>query len=146
MKTEATRERSSLRPVSFSTIEASVTNSSSVEIGRSGWRRSQMSSTSFFWSATILSMICWRVAPRVKRIVSVARLPSAGMRRRHVAGQRFVLGDALERLLDGQSLGNGQRIEHRLAALQDLHDVVHGGAGLDLVFAGLELTVIADRR
>ena len=42
MKTAATRERSSLRPVSFSTIEASVTNSSTSAIGRSGARRAQM--------------------------------------------------------------------------------------------------------
>ena len=79
MKTAATRERSSPLPVSFSTIEASVTNSLMSASGRSGARRSQMSSTSFFWSASILSMICWRVAPRVKRCVSVARLPSGGM-------------------------------------------------------------------
>ena len=33
--------------------------------------------------------------------------------------------------------------KHRLAALQQLHDVAHGGAGLDLVFAGLQRAVIA---
>ena len=57
---------------------------------------------------------------------------------RHVAGQRLVLGDALESLLDGQPFRDGQRGEHRLAALQQLHDVAHGSAGLDLVFAGLQ--------
>ena len=42
MKTAATRERSSRVPVSFSTIEASVTNSSMSASGRSGDARAQM--------------------------------------------------------------------------------------------------------
>ena len=54
------------------------------------------------------------------------------------------LGDALQRLLDRQPFWNGQRIHHRLAALQKLHDVAHGGPGLDLVLAGLQRRIIAE--
>src|SRR6185437_5265870 len=115
MNTEATRGRSSARPVSFSTIEARVTNSLMSATGRPGTRLSQTSSTSRFWWASILSMICWRVAPRVKRCVSAARLPS----------------------------GDGQGIHHRLAALQQFHHVAHRSAGLDFVFAGLQCRIVA---
>jgi hypothetical protein len=38
MNTAATRSRSSLRPVSFSTIDASTTASSHVLIGKPFWR------------------------------------------------------------------------------------------------------------
>ena len=65
MNTAATRGRSSAVPVSFSTIEASVTNSSGVSIGRSGARRAQISSTARVCARCIWSSICWRVAPRV---------------------------------------------------------------------------------
>ena len=63
--------------------------------------------------------------------------------RRQVAAQRLMLGDALERLLDGQPFGDRQRIKHGFAALQQFHDVEHGGSRLDLVFAGLERVFIA---
>ena len=76
-----------------------------VDVGERQVRRRAVprcSSTSFFWSASILSMICWRVVPRVKRCVSVARLPSGGIS----AGMSPVSASCsamrCERLLDRQ--------------------------------------------
>ena len=64
--TPATRGRSSALPVSFSTIEASVTISPGDLIGRSGARRFQISSTAFACAFAMRARIDWRVSPRGK--------------------------------------------------------------------------------
>ena len=62
--TPATRGRSSARPVSFSTIEASVTISAGVFTGTSALRRCQIWFSTSRCLARIRLRICWRVAPR----------------------------------------------------------------------------------
>jgi hypothetical protein len=61
------RGRSSALPVSFSTIEASVTNSPGDLIGRSGARLAQISSTTLAWALAIRVSSAWRVSPRSNR-------------------------------------------------------------------------------
>ena len=144
MKTAATRERSSARPVSFSTIEASVTNSFDGRDRQVGIAPlPDLVDQLLLIGEHLVDRPAARGVPRVKRCVSVASAALRRHRRRHVAGQGVIFGDALPGLLDRQPLRNGQRIEDRLAALQHVHDVVHRSAGLDLVLAGLELSVIA---
>ena len=62
--TAATRLRSSGLPVSFSTIEASVTSCSGVLTGRSGLRRSQISASTRFCACCMRWITCSRVVPR----------------------------------------------------------------------------------
>ena len=64
MKTEATWARSSALPVSFSTMEASVTKSSFDLIGTLASRLSQIWSISFSCAASICSTISPRLVPR----------------------------------------------------------------------------------
>jgi hypothetical protein len=89
-------------PVSFSTIEAK--RHEFIDIGE--WqdrltRASQMPGhRRFVWSASILSMICWRGAPRVKRCVSADQRPFIGGMARQACRPkvRVIVGDALEGL------------------------------------------------
>ena len=64
--TAATRERSSGLPVSFSTIEASVTSASGVFTEMSGLRRSQISCSTRRCVCCMRWIACSRVVPRGK--------------------------------------------------------------------------------
>ena len=59
--------RSSALPVSFSTIEASVTSSPGDLIGRSGARFAQISSTALAWALAMRVSSAWRVSPSSNR-------------------------------------------------------------------------------
>ena len=76
--TEATRLRSSDLPVSFSTIDASVTSCSGVLIGRSGVRRSQISASARLCACCMRAITCSRVVPRGNLYVSGSIVPSRG--------------------------------------------------------------------
>ena len=78
MKTAATRSRSSLRPVSFSTIEASTMASSSDLRGKSFLRCAQAFSTTLRASACMRSTTAWRDMPRSTTKVSGSSDPSGG--------------------------------------------------------------------
>src|SRR5665647_773392 len=65
--TEATRERSSGLPVSFSTIEASVTSCSGVLTGRSAMRCSQISCTKWRCACCMRWMICAQIIQRMQQ-------------------------------------------------------------------------------
>jgi hypothetical protein len=53
---------------------------------------------------------------------------------------------AIEHLAHASGLRAGHRIEDRLAGFQQLHDLVHGGMRLDLVFAGLQAFAVVEMR
>ena len=70
--------RSSLRPVSFSTMEARTMASSGVFRGRSFLRSAHARSVNFLDSASMRSMTAWRGVPRSTMKVSGSSVPSSG--------------------------------------------------------------------
>ncbi len=79
MNTAATRPRSSARPVSFSTMEAKMTASSGVAMGRLGWRRSHAVARKRCISPCMRSSSSRRSMPLEKRYVSGSSAPSGGI-------------------------------------------------------------------
>src|SRR5664280_957609 len=106
--TEATRERSSGLPVSFSTIEASVTSCSCVLTGRSAMRCSQISCTKWRCACCMRWMICARHA--AGEFVGFRQQRALVRDFLDLAGERVVLQKLGDDLLGGQPLGDRQRV------------------------------------
>ncbi len=142
--TAATRVRSSARPVSFSTIEASVTSSCGDFSGRSGSRCAQISCSVLLSSLlhALDDLLARRAAGELVGLRQQRALARDLLDR---AGERVAVLQPRHDLLGGQSLRDGDRMLHHLAFDQRADHVGDARMRREFVFAVLEIAARLER-
>ena len=132
--TAATRERSSGRPVSFSTIEASVTSASGVLTGTSG--AAPLPDLLQHAAMRLLHALDRLLARRAAREIVGLRQQRAFLRDlADIAGEEIDLGEPRDDLLGGQPFGNREGVLHHLALDDRLDRLAQGDLLGELVLA-----------